>query len=514
MKNKILFFITTLLLSSLFANAQHFEWVQQAGGIFIESGNGIVADASGNIYITGYFGDIATFGNKNLTSAGSSDVFIAKYNAEGQVVWAQRDGGSNIEYGEGIAIDASGNIYITGYFHNTTTFGSTTLTSAGGIDVFIAKYDANGNILWAKKAGDSEDDLGLAIAADASGNIYITGIFKGTTTFGGTTLKSSGKTDVFIAKIDTNGSFVWARKGGGSGNDFGNAIAVDASGNSYVTGYFQGAATFGSITLTSIGHQNAFIAKYNADGEVVWAIKDGYFGCGIKVDASGNVYLTGYFSDTFGSVALTSAGAADVFIAKYDANGNIIWAQSAGGSLTEVASAIAVDECGNSYVTGYFQGTATFGNTTLTSGAGSLFHELFIAKYDANGNSVWAQQALGHGVRTGHDVAVDASGNVYVTGSFNNISTFGSTTLTSVGNSNDAFIAKINGGSSSETVLNIVSPLIGVTNSYEAINSIVASNLINGGNVKYFAGDFITMEPGFEVKKGTVFEAKIQSPCQ
>ena len=436
--------------------AQDLVWAKRAGGTRTDLGRGIAVDGSGNSYVTGKFSLSATFGpgetnETTLTGAGLDDIFVVKYDASGALVWAKRAGGTGLDVGVGIAVDGSGNSYVTGSFRGSPTFGpgetnETTLTSEGDIDIFVAKYDASGDLVWAKRAGGTSGDGGRGIAVDGSGNSYVTGDFGGSATFGPgetneTTLTSTGSFvfDMFVAKYDASGALVWAKRAGApSLNDFGRGIAVDGSGNSYVTGLFEDSATFGpgeinETTLT--GFVDIFVAKYDASGDLVWAKRAGEtspdFGLGIAVDGSGHSYVTGSFrgSATFGPVetnetTLTSAGGIDIFVAKYDAAGALVWAKRAGGTggffASDSGNGIAVDGAGNSYVTGAFVDSATFGvgesnETTLTSAGGA---DIFVAKYDASGDLVWAKRAGGTGSDFGRGTAVDGSGNSYVTGFF------------------------------------------------------------------------------------------------
>ncbi|MEJ8801250.1 SBBP repeat-containing protein [Pontibacter sp. H249] len=407
----------------------------------------VAVDGSGNTYVTGYFQGTATFGTTTLTNAREigTDIFIAKYDASGNVLWAKSAGGESSDYGNSIAVDGSGNAYVTGNFWGTATFGTTTLTSSGD-DVFIAKYDASGNVLWAKSAGGAISDYGNSVAVDGLGNAYVTGEFKGTATFGTTTLTNAGGigTDIFIAKYDASGNALWAKSAGGANSDYGNSVAVDGSGNSYVTGYFQGAATFGTTTLTNAGGTDIFIAKYDASGNALWAKSAGGansdYGNSVAVDGSGNPYVTGYFQGTatFGTTTLTNAGGTDIFIAKYDASGNALWAKSAGGANSDYGNSVAVDDAGNAHVTGSFHGAATFGTTTLTSSG----DDVFIAKYDASGNALWAKSAGGANSDIGRGIAVGKTGDAYVTGAFAGTAAFGTKSLTSDGSA--MFLTKLN----------------------------------------------------------------------
>ncbi|MBP7310232.1 MAG: SBBP repeat-containing protein [Candidatus Cloacimonetes bacterium] len=445
---KLMFIILMGLCSvMLFAQTEDWLWANRAGGTSYDRGQSISIDADGNGYVTGRFQGTATFGSTTLTSSGSyyTDIFVVKLDPNGNWLWAKQAGGESDDVGYGIATDAYGNSYVTGYFRGTASFGSTTLTSSGYGDVFVAKLDTNGNWLWARQAGGTDHDHGSGFSTDASGNCYVTGYFSGTVTFGTTTLTSSGDEDVFVAKLDPNGNWLWAKKAGGASYDYGNGISTDASGNCYVTGFYQWTASFGSITLTSSGVRDIFVAKLDSNGNWLWALQAGGTGgdggFGISTDASGNSYVTGYFMGTasFGSTTLTSSGITDIFVAKLDPNGNWLWAQQAGGTGGDIGQGISTDAIGNCYVTGDFSGTTSFGSTSLTSSGDKDF---FVAKLDINGNWLWAKKAGGTSEDYCYGIDTDASGNSYVTGYFYETATFGSTTLTSSGY-DDIFVAKV-----------------------------------------------------------------------
>ncbi|MCK9610270.1 MAG: SBBP repeat-containing protein [Candidatus Cloacimonas sp.] len=449
MKKTFLLFILALCSVALFAQNEDWLWAKQAGGISGDKGYSIAVDAYGNSYITGYFRESATFGTTTLTSSSDygSDIFVAKMDINGNWLWAKQAGGKDYDDGYSIAVDANGNIYITGYFRESATFGTTTLTSSGYYeDIFVAKLDINGNWLWAKQAGGTSHDDGYSIAVDAYGNSYVTGYFKSSScSFGTITLNSSGYEDIFVAKMDSNGNWMWAKQAGGTDYDFGYGIAVDSNGNSYITGGFEESATFGTTILTSSGGSDIYVAKLDSNGNWLWAKKAGGTsddgGYSIAVNDNGNSYVTGYFSEsaTFGTTTLTSSGDLDIFVAKLDSNGNWLWAKQAGGTGWDEGYSIAVDDNGNSYVTGYFRDIATFGTTTLTSYG---FSDIFVAKLDSNGNWLWAKQVGGTSYDFGSGIVVDANGNSYVTGYFEESATFGTTTLTSSGYY-DIFVAKL-----------------------------------------------------------------------
>jgi PKD repeat protein len=385
------FMLCVVMLAALICLAgqtqPEWQWAVQAGGTNNDEGEDIAVDALGNQYIIGYFKGTASFGPYTLTSAGENDIFAAKLDPAGNFIWAVRAGGTSSDYGYGIAVDAQGNQYIIGDFYDTASFGPYTLTSAGGHDVFAAKLDPAGNFLWAVRAGGTGtyDDWGNGIAVDGVGNTWLTGNFDGTASFGPYSLTSAGGWDVFAAKLDPAGNFLWAHRAGGEGFDNGNGIAVDGAGNALLTGEFQSTADFGSHTLTT-------------------------------------------------------AGSDDIFAAKLDPAGNFLWAVRAGGTSSEDGNDIAVDGAGNSWLTGAFHSsTATFGPFTLTS-AGSP--DIFAAKLDPAGNFLWAVRAGGTSGEAGWGIAVDGAGNAWLTGGFLGEASFGLYTLTSAG-SGDIFAAKL-----------------------------------------------------------------------
>lgn len=455
MKNRYhLFFYLMFINYLIFIStnlAQDFDWAKNAGGISEDIGYSISTDASGNSYLIGSFKETASFGIIQLVSYGNSDIFIAKYNKNGSCLWVKKAGGISDDIGRDIFIDANGNIYVTGFFKENATFGNIQLTSYGDWDIFIAKYDTIGNCIWAKGAGTVIEDFGTGISADSDGYSYLTGSFKGIATFGTIQIVGYGGSDVFIAKYDPNGNCVWVKKAGGGSIDEGAGISTDPEGNSYITGYFGYAGVFGTIQLVSYGYSDIYIAKYDSTGNCMWAKNAGGslndYGLNVSIDTDGNSYITGNFEDeaTFGTTQLISYGFIDMFIAKYDSDGNFLWAKNGGGNSSAGGNSISTDMKGNSYVIGNFGGTANFGTIQLTS-IGS--YDIFIAKYDSGGNCIWAENAGGTFNDLGYGISTSSVGNNYITGIFEDSATFGTIPLNSFG-AYDIFIATISSTSSS-----------------------------------------------------------------
>jgi hypothetical protein len=431
-----------------------------------EDGLGISVDCLGNLYVTGNFCGTVTFSSDTITCLDptglvSTDIFVAKLDSDGNWLWARNpDMSTNSESGNAISVDCDGNAFVTGFFNGTATFGTTVITAADS-DIFVAKIDKDGNWLWIESAGPGSQigpftsDRGNGISVDCDGNAYITGQFGGTVTFGNHVITSNNPTstldsDIFVAKIDWDGNWLWAISAGGRADDVGNAISVDCKNNAYVTGSFRHQATFGSHIITSDSNLDIFVAKVDSDGNWLWASSAGSpnvddVGKGIVVDCKGNSYVTGYFQDTstFGSNVITSMGRKDIFVAKIDTNGNWLWARGAGDVADDSGLAVSVDCEGNAYATGFFSGTVTFGPHTLTaSGA----NDVFVAKLNCDGDWIWVKNPdMSTSFEEGKGITVDCYGNVYITGQFNGTATFGPDTIVSAPDANieDVFVAKI-----------------------------------------------------------------------
>jgi Secretion system C-terminal sorting domain len=479
MKKTTLFFtaLSVICLFSKISNAQspNWLWAKSAGSGIDEQANSVAVDVSGNTYVVGWFdSDTIKFGTTALPNMGAHDIFIVKYNSSGIVQWARSAGGDWDDYANSVTADASGNIYIAGYFtSDTARFGSYTLLNSGGTDntadMFLAKYDSNGNALWARNATGLGDDKAYGVSVDASGNAYVAGYFTSFyLTFGTTMLTNTDTTsytdDIFIAKYNTSGNVVWAKSAGDIGWDEANAVAADASGNVYMAGIFDSPTiNFGATTLINTDNSgntyDIFLTKYNTNGTVQWAKSAGGasfdYALSVGLNTLGNIYVAGYFGSPemyFGSDSLEnydSLGVTnDLFLAKYDTNGNEIWAKSAGGDGDDISTSVAVDATGNTFLTGYFNSpSVAFGSSILTNEDTNYYQDIFIAKYDASGNVLWAKSTGGSSDDEANSITIDATGNAYVAGGYYSPTMpFGTNTLINVdntANTEDVFVAKL-----------------------------------------------------------------------
>lgn len=468
-------FFFLLIGNFLFSQNVNYEWAKSIGDSGFEEGTSVTYDAAGNVYTTGRFYDTVDFnpgsGTNNLSSNGSSDIFISKLDASGNFVWAKKIGGIGADKANSIHIDALGNIYITGFFSSTVDFdpgiGTSNLTSTGSTDIFILKLNASGNFVWAKKMGGSGADEAFDITLDNRGNIYSTGRFSSTVDFDpGTStsnLVSNGLYDIFILKLTPSGNYDWAKSIGGTTVEEAYGISVDTAGNVFTTGRFEGTKDFdpgiGITNLVSNGNRDAFILKLTTSGNFLWAKQIGGIsqdvGTDIIVDKVGDVFISGYFNFTVdfdpgsGISNLTSNGITDAFILKLSASGNFVWAKSMGGTNIDGAYSISLDDDGNVYTIGIFYGTGDFDPNTGTSNltAVGTRSDVFISKLDDSGNYVWAGRIGGIGDDMANSITTDNAGNIYSTGSYSDSVDFdpgiGTNILNSNNGSSDLYILKL-----------------------------------------------------------------------
>ena len=372
-------------------------------------------------------------------SAGHSDMLDSpiEIGVQGEG-WARTWGGSWDDVGRGVAVDDSGNVYVTGEFDATDDFdpgsGVDNHTSNGSSDVFLSKFDSSGTFQWARTWGGSHHDGGRDVAVDGSGNVYVTGDFCDTVDFdpgsGVDKHSSHGWQDVFLSRFDSNGAFRWARTWGGSDYDSDFDVAVNGSGNVCVTGVFGQTVDFdtgsGVDNHTANGDRDVFLSRFDPNGAFQWARTwggSGYdVGGEVALDGLGDTYVTGGFFETVdfdpgsGMDNHASGGDRDAFLSKFDSSGAFVWARTWGGSGYDFGNGVALDGSGNLYVTGGFAGIVDFDPGSGVDNHTANGMEGFLSRFDSNGAYNWARTWGGPALSSG--VAAGGSGDVYVTGSF------------------------------------------------------------------------------------------------
>jgi hypothetical protein len=368
-------------------NRGQLKWGKVFIGNNTSNGNGVAFDATGNVYFAGTFLGGNSRGRSVLTSNGGADLLLGKFDAQGNLIWGNHFGGTGDEVpGTELAVDAAGNMFLSGIYWAATNLGGGSRGIVGAPDFFIAKYSGAGNWVWDIEAGSADDDRGYGIALDGSGNVYACGTFSNTISLSGQPLVSAGGSDAWLAKYSNDGIIQWSQRRGGTGDEYCTTVAADASGNVVLTGGFHNSASFGGSTLVSAGGYDMFLAKYNTSGVHQWSAKYGgtgdELGLALAVDSSGKIVLGGVFSsasvDMGGGSIINTGRFFDAIFAKYSSSGAHIWSRGAGGEDNDIPGAAACDVNGNAYVAGGFSNTIDLGGGNLTSNGQA---NVFFAKY-------------------------------------------------------------------------------------------------------------------------------------
>jgi hypothetical protein len=490
---QFIFCLFFLISSYSEAQFYSWQWAQTGTCTTTDTGSSITSDNSGNVYTTGYyFGSNLTFSTTTLINAGNYDAYVVKHDNGGNFQWAISIGGAFDDVPNSIACDNFGNVFVTGYYTSSPlVIGSYTLTNSGGTDVFVAKLDANGNVMWAKSFGDNMTEEPYGITTDGS-NVFVTGQFQSNTiNFGTSTLTCNGAGDVFVTKYDNNGNELWAKGFGDSGLEIGYDVTVTNTNDIYVTGSFKSAnLTFSTYTLTNVGGSDYFVIRYDALGNEVWAKSAGGnfddAGTSIKQGTSGEILTTGYFRSSnisFGATTFTNAGVtnADIFVVKYDLSGNEIWSRAYGGNLDDIAYGVVVDPSGNVFIGGHIHSSSvTFGSYILNCGG---VGDGFVTEINTFGNVIWAQNEGGLNDDGINDINIDSGFNILVAGYYNSASiTYNPFTLNNTGSS-DLVIAKLllppNGIAKTENRKQELSLFPNPSSSGFLINNLQANSTIN-----------------------------------
>jgi len=453
MKNLYLLIITLTTLLNVSAQNHEWQWARTAVEPDITSTDavvrGVATDRLGNVFATGFFySDSLSFGPYTLYNSGvagyTENIFTVKYDQSGNVLWARSAGGSRFDFPAGIRTDNTGNVYISGgFFSDSIFFDGYALYNYGPTDStcdgFVAKYDPYGNFLWARSFGGDYYDGSDAMTTDPQGNVYVAGYFQSDSITIGTTklYNSTGGVhdhNALLIKYDSLGNVLWAQ----SSNDINGGVeaytvSTDLSGNVFLAGRFNGTSvTFGAQTIQNQldGWNDIFVTKYDTGGAALWSEDAGGslddYAQGVAADAQGNIYITGLYNSPsvyFSGQTIsndTTDGTSDIFVAKYDTAGNLLWVNNAGGDQNDVGCGITCDTGSNIYVTGYFVSPLLiFGADTLVNfdNTGST-DDVFVVAFDRNGNTKTAVEAGGLSYDGGYAIAADQSANVYVGGFF------------------------------------------------------------------------------------------------
>lgn len=364
-------------------------WAKRFGDGQNQSATGIGADAEGNVYVTGIFIGTVNFGGQNLTSDTNffQDVFLVKFAPDGTHQWSMKFGDSNIQYARALAVDAIGNVVISGYFQQKVDFGGGVLTASGtAFDVFVAKFNALGQHLWSRRYGNEADQSAKSLAVDGSGNVYVAGEAAGTIDFGAGPLMAQGNPSAFVAKLDPQGAQIWAKISSGAGKASANAVAVSPTGAVAVAGQFQGTFDLGGKPMSNPDLDDAFVSVLTSGGAQTYTLRYGdttfQRADGVAFAPNGDLLLAGAFTGSIdlGGGAIPSAEGFDMFLGRFAAkDGCLVWGRGYGGPLAQSPQSLVFDAAsGNVVLTGSFGGTVDFGLGPVSAAGDDAF--LFAVK--------------------------------------------------------------------------------------------------------------------------------------
>jgi hypothetical protein len=449
----LLFFLSSVQI--VFAQAPNWIWTKVASTDISSSAPNmrIAVDKFDNVYETGYMYGNVYFDSYTL-SAGTG-AYLVKCDAAGNVKWALvNQGGTALGYG--VTTDADANVYITGNFTASIIFGSHILSSIGGNDAYVVKFDSLGNTIWAKTISGSLQEFGQSIVADSTGNIYVSGTFTShVLSAGSLTLNNPGNGGIYVAKFDSSGNAIWIKGGlSSTGSSYDNQLSIDRNSNLYLAGSFSTSFIFDTYTLTSSGNYDIYLVKYDSAGSVLWARKGGGTSQdrnnNVTTDELVNVYITGYYNSaalTFNSTTLTNTNTTtyDGYLVKYDSMGNVKWAKTISDSLSSSGMAVAVSQ-NKVYLTGSFGQPEVVHIDTMTLATPPVaMYPMFFSALDTSGIDLFAK-AIGAGGEEQSSIALSTNPEcIYLGGSFNNtVLILGPDTLIiGLGGKGNPFVSKL-----------------------------------------------------------------------
>jgi hypothetical protein len=431
--------IVFLFIEALSAFSQQpvFEWVSQCGNPpnTTDTKTVLASGTEGQFYLAGEFIDTAQFGEKMITSSGGTDIFLAKYTAEGISLWADKIGAADYDYVQKIITSTSGNVIMSGYFYGDTQIGPDHYTSYGSQDIFIAMFNPEGTFLWSGRVGGQSADFVTGLVLDASHNIIITGYFYDSIDFGDTVLVSAGSSDIFIAKFSPEGGLLWATSAGGYSSDQSRSASCDTEGDILISGSFYYDISLGDTTLTTQNPVGVVVARYLPDGRLDRAFQlDGTYLSTenyVVADPDGGFYLTGNFSEWihFGCQSFDAGEFdQDIYVAKYGSACENLWARQAYSASSDQVIGIIADSEGNIYLSGHYLDTIHFEQVSLPYTLCCGSREIFIVKYNSSGGVLWGQQISGARASI-QSMILNAQDKLLLSGLFTEDVTFGTLTL-------------------------------------------------------------------------------------
>lgn len=439
-----------LCLTVSLSQAQQFEWAKSISGLGLDVGRAVATDEQGNVILVGSFTGSTQIAGQTLSGYGAMEAFVAKYSPTGDMLWARVISGPEEDLGRGVVTDFDGNVYVVGHFTDTVVFDiSSTDTaaagSAGGQDIFIVKYDSDGNFVWKVTGGGTGDDTATDIDQFRwSGKLYVSGGFQERARIGLGTVLSNGLTDAFLAKLDMGGNVHWVRNGGGLEHDVAAAVAVSNDESIFIVGDFYDQAQFDGTTLQAAGSSDMFLAKYDADGNLQWTKSNGGtsvdVATGVDTDLNGYTYVSGYYqgTTTFQSHSATAIYYNDIFLSRFDADGDCDWLASAGSWGLDNCLGMATAWDGTTYLTGMFEDEMDADNVSIEGNG----YDIFVLCYESSGDIRYGRNAGAGSSDFGVACSLGPDQTLYLTGYYFYFADFDQHTIGPADNG-DCFLAKL-----------------------------------------------------------------------
>lgn len=441
-----LFFIA----STSAIKAQQITWATQLGDIGYDKIDLTTTDANANVYVAGVFSDtLATEGGTIISDGTNSDVFFGQYSANGEAVWLKRLGGDGFDRVTAINFAPSNHLYLAGTVIDTVRFGIDTIVTKGhsDSDIYLTKIDAiDGSFIWTREIETALEGDVADIGTDALGNVFVWGNFQDTLSLGTDSLLTFGQSDLFLLKYDSNGNLLWKNHLGGDKADLAVAMRVSEAGDLYLSGVFNGKILFGSTFLEAYDNLDSFVAKYDSEGNLVWAKQLGSDQLGALVTDlafdNNHIFITGTYADNtlINGQTITTDGLQSLFVARFLLDGTPDFVRGFNNDLIVTPTQMVCDNNGRIYISGALQGTAQFGAHSLSSSDSE--NGIAMCLSSETGEAYWATSFGGSDYDATNSICV-ANGKCFVGGAFTQNANFGTNTLSSNGNL-DAFLLQIN----------------------------------------------------------------------
>ena len=430
-----------------FASKGQYSWGVAAGGAGVDISKGIKISAKNEILIWGDIAGNPKFDNVTYSGRGLADGFVAIYNQSGSLKWVKLFGGTQNDRIHAADVHNNGEIYVTGHFEDSITVENVGLKSKGLRDIFVAKLDSAGKLIWLKSFGTQADEQSSSLVADGDGNFYLSGSFKSQLQFGSVSLSSTNIfSESFIVKFDNNGNAIWGINSTSQRVNGINSLALSPNDDVVFCGSYSLSYSIGGINVnTSSPDGEIIIGKVDKNGNLKWLKSAGGpyedNANGVAVSNEGNIAITGYSLgvSNFDNYQISNSGYNDAFIALYDSSGSCRWAVECGGSGLDIGYGVCFDNNENVYATGMFDRRMKVENIEIT---GQDF-DIFSLSLNINGDLRWLKQSGDLSTDCGLGIAVDDNNNIFTTGYYMFRALFG-TILLPIGNAEDIFLSKMN----------------------------------------------------------------------